>query len=396
MVSWNITGRCNLRCLHCYLDSSELNGGTKNELTREEGFGLIDQIAGLNPSTFLILSGGEPLLRTDFLDLVRHATGKLRVLVGTNGVLLEDGIARKMVQYGVRGVGISIDSITPERHDSFRGFDGAWEKAIRGIEACKRYGLDFQIQTTVTKKNYSEIPELIEFSHRIGAKAFSLFFLVCTGRGQKLTDISPSKYEKMLLYLVKTQRIYGDMMIRARCAPYFMRIAYQKRPFSSYASACYAGKNYCRITPDGEVTPCPYLPISVGNIRKESFVDLWGGADLFHQLRDPNLKGKCGYCEFNFVCGGCRARAFALTGDYMGADEWCSYKPKEKSKTTRFPCSMPITWNDDAEKRLEKVPFFIKDMVKREIECHAKEKGLKEITLEVMAEVRKKWAGRMR
>lgn len=396
LVSWNITKRCNLNCPHCYLDASGQSDEPQDELTTEEGFRLIDQISELNSQTFLILTGGEPLLRKDFMDLARYASGKLRVLVGTNGVLLNDKNVKKMVECGVSGVGISMDSINPENHDSFRGMDGAWDKAASGIEACKKHGLNFQIQTTITNDNYDEIPDMIEYSHSAGAKAFTLFFLVCTGRGQKFTDLSPVQYEKMLSYLAKAQEGYLDMMIRARCAPYFMRISYQKEPFSRLASSCYAGKQYCRITPKGDVTPCPYLPTSVGNVRSETFSDIWTNSNLFHQMRHSKVKGKCGVCEFNFVCGGCRARAFASTGDYMAEDPMCLYKPKLKSKEVVKSKDSPLIWTKDAKERIENVPFFVRDMVKKELENRAKEKGLDKITPELMADMKKKWAGRVR
>lgn len=392
LISWNITKQCNLKCAHCYLDADESK--TDNELSTEQGFRLIDQIAELNPYTMLILTGGEPLLRKDVLDLAKYAFNKnLMVVIGTNGILLTEELAKQIKEHKIKGIGISLDSLNPQTNDSFRGISGACDKAKQAIQICKKIGLEFQIQTTVTKNNYDEIPDLIQYSNTLGAKAFTLFFLVCTGRGQNISDITAFQYEEMLFYLVKIQEEYKNMMIRARCAPHFIRILYQQKSsvLNMPEKGCMAGTNYCRITPSGDVTPCPYLPIKVGNVKEENFVDVWNNAKVFNELRKEILRGRCGSCEFSLVCGGCRARAYAFSGNYLDEDPWCKYEPKGGEKILSKNKTMNIDslkWTEEAEKRMENIPFFLRKMIRKMVENYAKEKGYSEITPQIMKEVK--------
>jgi radical SAM protein with 4Fe4S-binding SPASM domain len=281
----------------------------------------------------LILSGGEPLMRKDIYDLAAYASGKgMMVVLGSNGILLNDRIARKLKEKGITGVSISLDSLNPGIHDRIRSCSGAWDSAVKAIRICRDHGLSVQINTVVTQENHEELPELADYAKAIGAKVFSPFFLVCTGRGEKLTDITPEQYENILSFIEASQDKYNGMMIRPRCAPTFRRILYQNKPGSPLlkldTGRCMAGTSYCRITPGGEVTPCPYMPLSAGNVREENFQDLWENSTVLKPLRYSSLKGKCGYCEFRLLCGGCRARAFASCNDSMGEDPWCSYTPK--------------------------------------------------------------------
>jgi radical SAM protein with 4Fe4S-binding SPASM domain len=386
------------------LDADQLTGKSKDELTTKEGYRLIDQIAEVNPEAMLILTGGEPLLREDIFELSRYASSKnLMVVLGSNGTLIDEQKADALLTSGIQGVGISLDSTKAEIHDSFRGVKGAWQKTMRGIEICREKKIDFQIQTTVTQNNYNEISELLQVSAQSGARGFHLFFLVCTGRGQKLSDISPLQCEEMLSYLLEIQDQYKTMLIRARCAPHFLRIAHQNNSQSplvkGYSAGCWAGTHYCRVTPEGQVTPCPYLPLSVGNLRETNFIDIWESSPVFRQLRNPGLKGKCGICEFTALCGGCRANAYASYSDYLAEDPWCLYYPKKNERTPSFsrtyPDSFPksisekLIWAEDAEQRLKRVPYFVRSFVKERIEAHAREKGYTEINLALMKNVRK-------
>lgn len=411
LISWNTTKRCNLRCKHCYLDSDALTKKDTNELSLEEGNRLIDQIAEVNPATMLILTGGEPLVREDIFDLSDYASKKgMMVVFGTNATTLDDKSAKEMVRTGVSGIGISIDSIGPEYHDAFRGIEGSWDRAMAGIESCKRHGLEFQIQTTVTTTNYYEISEIIALSHKLGARVFNLFFMVCTGRGQDITDISAEQYEDMLKLLLDIQGKYSGMMITARCAPHFKRLAYEKDPDSPITKAagytgggCLAAFHYCRITPEGDVTPCPYIPFSVGNVKEKGFADIWDNSDFFQNMRRPKLTGRCGYCEFKYLCGGCRARAYATSTDIMAEDPWCAYIPREKdvivppnfyadSSKSNSGSACNLLWTGEAEDRLKRVPFFIRSIVIGSVERYAIENGYKEITPKIMEEARRKSA----
>lgn len=404
LVALNLTKRCNLKCDHCYLDATTKMGGGHDELTTEECFRLIDQIAQVNAGSLLVITGGEPLVRPDILEIARHAVEKrFMVVFGTNGMLIDDKMAKAMVDIGVMGVGISIDSLDAATHNAFRGLPGAWEGAMAGIEACKRNGLQFQVHFSAQPMNYKELPAVIDWSHDLGAKVLNVFFMVCTGRGEELTDITPSQYEEVLTYLVESQDKYQDMLVRARCAPHFKRLAYEKDPNSPITKAtgymgggCLAGTNYARVTPNGDLTPCPYMPLSAGNIRDTSFVDLWENSEVFNSFRYPHLKGKCGDCEYSEICGGCRARPYVDHGDAMDEDEWCLYTPKggEKIKVAfNVPETSSVEWDADAEERLSRIPYFLRAMVRKGVERHAVEQGLPVVTIELMEELRKRRFG---
>jgi radical SAM protein with 4Fe4S-binding SPASM domain len=412
LISWNVTRRCNLSCAHCYLPAGtreDADSSLLHELNTEEALQLIDQIAVVNPEVMLILSGGEPLLRGDIFELAAYASGKgMMVVLGSNGLLIDNEVALHLRKSGVSGVSVSLDSVSPKIHDDIRSCDGAWKKAVEAIEICRSNGLPVQINTVVTRRNCDEIPGLMRNSAALGAKVFSPFFLVCTGRGEELTDITPLQYEEILSFIVESGGKYDDTMIRTRCAPTFRRILYQNDADSPLlrmdTGRCLAGLHYCRITPEGDVTPCPYLPLSLGNVKEKNFKDLWSSAKVLDSLRTPSLKGKCGICEFRLICGGCRARAYTFYHDYMAEDPWCEYAPKEGEiikppavesslKTDSCGTSIP-RWTKEAEERLKRVPLFVRSMVRSAAERYAVENCYGEITPEMMDELRQK-AGRM-
>ena len=404
LVALNLTKRCNLKCDHCYLDATTKAGGGSDELSTEECFRLIDQIAEVNKGCLLVITGGEPLVRPDILDIARHAVGLGFIVVfGTNGMLINDRMAKTLVEIGVMGVGISIDSLDPDKHDQFRGVPGAFASALAGIEACKRNGLQFQVHFSAQPMNYQELPAVVDGAHGLGARVLSVFFMVCTGRGAELTDITPQQYEEVLGYLVDCQDQYKDMLVRARCAPHFKRLAYEKDPNSPLTKAtgymgggCLAGTNYARVTPNGELTPCPYMPLSAGNVRETSFVDLWERSDVFNSFRYPQLKGKCGDCEYTDICGGCRARPYVDHGDWLDEDQWCLYTPKggDKIKVAfNTPEETDIAWDEASALRLSRIPYFLRAMVKKGVERHARETGIAMVTVELMEELRKKRFG---
>lgn len=411
-VSWNITRLCNLKCTHCYLpagfvDTNEFPSGyyRDTELSQAQCFRVIDEIAEINPNILLILTGGEPLLRPDILKISDYAarTGFL-VVMGTNGVLLNDETVQRMSDHGVAGAGISLDAVDPVNHDKFRGMEGAWEGTMNGVEALKRANLDFLVQTSVTRWNYNEIPQIVDFAYALGAKVFNLYFLVRTGRGKTVMDITPAQYEAMLSTLFELQAKYrGKMLVAAKCAPHYKRVIYEQQSDSPFLQAypsgtCPCGIYYCRITPEGDLTPCPYMPVSVGNLKTESFATLWNQSKVFQELRDRKLlEGKCSACEFRDVCGGCRARAYALTGNYLAEDPSCEYQPGQaRGQNVRFEKTTPfavetgyeLQWTDAAQKRLQHVPSFARGMVTKSVEKYAREHGYSEITPEIMKAVK--------
>ncbi len=402
VVSWNLTSRCNLRCKHCYIDASKPMPG---ELSTAEALRILDEIAEVNSETLLILTGGEPLMRPDLEELVAQASGLgMTVVLGTNATHLTVDRAHTLAERGLAGVGVSLDSLLASRHDEFRGVRGAWEATVQGIDAARRAGIDVQIQMTLTRDNVRELPAVVRFSRETGARVVTVFFLVCTGRGQDVVDLTPEEYERTLQWLVgvASPLVGGEpeasgIMIRPRCAPTFRRVLSQKKPDSillqSDAGRCMAAKNYCRITPDGKVTPCPYMPLVAGDIREDSFGKIWERATLFESLRNPTLQGRCGDCEYQELCGGCRARAYAATGDPLGEDPWCTYvpgtDPSPKRKRGEREQTV-LTWTADAEVRIEKVPFFVRRMVRSAVEAAARREGLTEVTVEVLDKARRR------
>lgn len=414
IISWNITRQCNLKCQHCYIDASSTEEESRDELNTEEGLKIIKEIADLSPQAMLILSGGEPLLRPDIFELAYTAKENgLIVVLGTNGTLLDDRTAYKLKRCGVSGVGISIDSIEPSLHDTFRGKKGSWNSAVIAVKSAKRHGLEVQIQTTIIKSNISEISSICDFAKSLGANAYILFFLVCTGRGKYITDLSTKEYEEVLLKVADMVSGVGksghpptsgimrhgnsnQMLIRVRCAPTYRRILYENHRDSIHLMAdvakCLAGNSYLRITPEGKVTPCPYMPLEVGDLRETSLRGIWYNSECLMTLRTHQIKGKCSRCGFRKVCGGCRARAYADCGDVMGEDPMCLYEPDgiEKEVELSSPNDKEVIWTDGAKERLMKVPPFVRKMVKNAVERYAKKEGYPEITIEIMQEVRDK------
>jgi putative heme d1 biosynthesis radical SAM protein NirJ2 len=328
LISWNTTRACNQACAHCYRDA-----GTRQEeeLTTEQGLNLIEEIAKAG-FKILVLSGGEPLMRGDLFELIEKAVSLgMRPVLGTNGTLLTPELVQRLKEAGVARVGISLDSPDPGPHDQFRGMPGAWQGAVDAMRYCREAGMPFQVHTTVTQRNKDRIGELIDFAESVGAAAHHIFFLVPTGRGKDLADeiLSPEEYEGLLKMILERQRT-TSMELRPVCAPQFMRIAAEEGIPMRFTKGCLAGTAYCVIIPNGEVNPCPYLPLSVGNVKDTPFSEIWSDSPLLKTFREESLHGACGACEYQNLCGGCRARAYYESGgeeggDFLATDEWCSH-----------------------------------------------------------------------
>jgi radical SAM protein with 4Fe4S-binding SPASM domain len=344
VVSWNVTLKCNLKCAHCYINASETK--LRDELSTDAAKMLIHQIVEVS-RPLLILSGGEPLLREDIYEIIRYGADRgLRMGMGSNGMLIDDEITRRLENAGMETVAISLDSSIPEQHDKFRGVKGCWEHAINAIKSLKKSSIQVQVNSTVAQQNYDEVDDIMLLAEDLGVENFHLFFLVPTGRGTDIEDITPRMYEDMITSTLAKITKY-KLNVKPSCAPQFMRIAKEQGvDMSRWVRGCMAGLYYCRIYPSGEVTPCPYMPLKLGNIRERSFRDIWFNSEVFKALRDfDQLKGKCELCEYRDVCGGCRARAYGVTtslmdfcgalheptesrGDYLAEDPWCIYQPK--------------------------------------------------------------------
>ncbi|HJQ65050.1 MAG TPA: radical SAM protein [Gemmatimonadales bacterium] len=403
VVAWNLTRRCNLACAHCYIAAGPTESAT-GELPTQDCLRIVDEILAVNPSPMLILSGGEPLLREDLEEIARAASSRgATVVVGTNGTGLTTARIQALKAAGVRGVAVSVDSLRPSYHDNFRHGRGSLEETQAAVGRLREERLDVVIQTTVTKGNRPELERLVAWAAEEGAVAFNCYFLVATGRGEALGrgDLSPADYETVLADLARWQRDYrGQLMVRAKCAPHFMRHVHQidpESPVLNYETRCPCGTQYCRITPDGKLTPCPYLPEEAGDLNRMSFGEIWRTAPLFQQLRTGSLGGKCGACEYRRLCGGCRARAFALEGDVLAADPSCSYEPSgavpviERLRAVTYGADVPpaLTWSDAARTRIERIPSFVRGVVVQRVEDFARKRGLQEVTPELLAEIRR-------
>ncbi len=382
VVAWNLTRRCNLECAHCYIAAGP-HESAEAELDTTACRDIVDQVLAVNPAPLLILSGGEPLLRGDLAEIALHASANgATVVVGTNGTLLTDERIAALVEAGVRGVAVSVDSLRPSYHDNFRRGRGALADVQGALARLRAARLDFIVQTTVTKGNRAELGALVAWS------------------AAALSDLAPADYEAVLADLARWERSYrGRMLVRAKCAPHFMRLVHQPDPDSpvlNYETRCPCGTQYCRITPDGKVTPCPYLPEVAGDLTSQRFADVWRSSPLFRRLREGPLQGKCGACEYRALCGGCRARGFALEGDVLAADPSCLYEPTgdtaliEPARALRYGGDFQpaLAWTPAARERVSRIPSFVRGVVMQRVEAWAHRQGRREVTPELLAEVR--------
>ncbi len=384
LIFWEVTKGCNLRCIHCRATATELSSPT--DLPTARALEIIDQIAEVaNP--ILVLSGGEPLYRSDIFQLAHYAADKgLRVALATNGTLVTKEVARMIADSAIKRVSISLDGADAATHDAFRGIPGAFEAALYGFRNLKQVGMSVQINMTIARHNAAQLPQVLELAKSIGADALHTFLLVPVGCGVDIAAeqmVPPEEYERMLNWFYD-RSLEGGIELKATCAPHYFRVVRQRRVADRHAAeaakhtedghpgaigptdmlmpggtgislkpqgpppghhtghpsghpsdmnamtkGCLAGTGVCFISHEGEVYPCGYLPAIAGDLRKEKFADIWANAVVFNELRDTdNLKGKCGCCEFRNVCMGCRARAFAATGNYLDEEPFCVYEPK--------------------------------------------------------------------
>ena len=393
LIFWEVTKGCNLRCIHCRATATELM--SPDDLPTGRALNIISQIADYgNP--ILVLSGGEPLYRHDIFQLAEYANSRgLRTALATNGTLVTADVAQRIKDTGIKRVSISLDGADAATHDSFRGIPGAFEAAIYGMKNLQRLGVSVQINTTIARHNAHQLPDVLALARRLGADALHTFLLVPVGCGVDIAAeqmVPPEEYEQMLNWFYD-QSLTGDIEMKATCAPHYFRVARQRRAADKMAGrevpppiahhppsneigptdmtmpgstgislkpgggppvghtghpgghptdmnamtkGCLAGTGVCFISHEGEVFPCGYLPALAGDLRKQSFAEIWDNSAVFASLRDDdNLKGKCGCCEFRHVCMGCRARAFAATGDFLAEEPFCVYEPGTSNKMLR-------------------------------------------------------------
>ena len=346
LVVWNYTDACNLHCKHCYQGAGEMS---KDELSLNERLNIVDQLAD-NDVVAIAFSGGEALLRDDFWEVARYASNKgLYLSLATNGTLLTKDVVRRLTDVGVEYFEISLDSVDPLKHDAFRGVNGAWERTVAGIQnVVAQEGAYSCIANTITNENYRELDALVAFSRKLGVNRTLIFNFIPVGRGSDIIDVDlpPDAREHVL------QQMYGYLSGQDESfeilttAPQFSRVCMMNSQngiislahfgaagfsnkvglLAEYIGGCGAGRMYCAIQPNGIVTPCVFMPIPVGDLRSQSFVDIWKNAEVMQSLRERHdLKEHCGSCDYKNVCGGCRARAYAYFKDIKAPDIGCIY-----------------------------------------------------------------------
>jgi AdoMet-dependent heme synthase len=341
-IAWEITRRCNLHCVHCR-SSSDLEVADHPDFSLAEAKRILEEIRNYaNP--VMVLSGGEPLLRSDVFDIAAHGTALgLRMCLATNGSLVTDTTCKLIKESGIKMVSLSLDGSTAAVHDNFRNQPGAYAGVMNAIRLFNENKIDFLINSSFTKRNQDEAAKIYPLVKSLGATAWYLFMIVPTGRGEEIMSelISAEDYEVMLNWHYDMEKEEPELLVRPTCAPQYYRIVLQRSrqegekfqrrslKFSTGGSkGCLAGQLICLIDVDGNVLPCSYFPLAAGNIRCQSFREIWEQSDLFLNLRNfAAYGGSCGRCEYVNVCGGCRARAYAITGDYMAAEPFCTYQP---------------------------------------------------------------------
>ena len=344
IVAWEVTRSCNLSCVHCRASSQF--GPYPQELDTIQAKKVLDQIREVG-QPIIILTGGEPLLRKDIFTLAEYGTRKgLRMVMGTNGTLITPDIAKKIEKSGIKRVSISFDGSTRQSHDTFRQVEGAFDRAIQGVAYLKERGIEFQINTTITKYNLFELEDIFKFVVELGAIAHHIFLLVPTGRAQDMVnkELNAKEYEDTLHWFYQ-QHDKTTIQLKATCAPQYYRIMRQEAHrkgervnretygLDAVTRGCLAGTSYCFISHEGIIQPCGYLEVNSGNLKESTFPDIWMNSSVFADLRDfSKYKGKCGRCEYITVCGGCRARAYALSGNYLSEEPLCAYEPAGSKK----------------------------------------------------------------
>lgn len=349
LVAWEMTRSCNLNCRHCRAAAEK--GPYSGELTTAECEQVLSNIASFS-KPIIIMTGGEPMLRPDIYHLAEYGTKLgLRMVMAPCGALLTDETCTRLKSVGIQRISLSIDGATAQSHDAFRRVDGAFDGTMKGIQAAKRTGLEFQINTTVTKLNINELPAIFDLAISLGAASFHPFLLVPTGRGKELVDqeIPPEEYERVLNWIYE-HRTSAGITLKPTCAPHYYRILRQRERQAGRAvkpethgldamtKGCLGGQGFAFVSHVGVVQICGFLDTPAGNLRENGldFKTVWESSPLFHEMRNlDGYHGRCGRCEYRTVCGGCRARAFASTGDYLDEEPYCVYEPQIKPQAGR-------------------------------------------------------------
>ena len=352
LVAFEITRRCILKCRHCRGDSR--NEDYPDELSTDEIRTILSNIASFS-KPIIILTGGEPLNRKDVFDIASYSTSLgMRTVLATCGHFLDDDTVEKLIGAGISRISVSIDGASAESHDSFRGVEGAFDAAMKGLETARRHGLEFQINSTLTTLNIGELESLHELAVSLGAAGFHPFLLVPMGRGKGLSDfaLSGEEYEDTL-ERIADMADRSPIEIKPTCSPHYIRVIktrqgkttsdadsnnqhqnYDGRKIPSHrhtmTKGCLGGQGFVFVSHVGKVQMCGFLEIEAGDLRKNDYnlADIWENSPFFKEIRDlDGYKGKCAVCEFRQLCGGCRARAYYINGDYLAEEPHCIYIP---------------------------------------------------------------------
>lgn len=328
ILAFEVTKQCKFNCRHCRA-YSPLSG--KDELTTAQCKEILSSVAKYSKNCMIIFTGGEPLERGDIYELIEHAKNlRLIPVIASCGYPINKDSVKSLKEAGIKALSLSLDGATAEIHNSFRQTDGAFEAVCNAAKNARLSGLRFQINTTITKSNINQIGAIAEFSRDLGAYCFNPFILVPTGRGEEITAeiLEPQTYEKLLKKLLELKE-KSLMLIRVTCGPQFARLCKQKG-LSIDTNGCMGGREFGFINSSGDVQICGFLDVPAGNLvsKNYDFAKIWTESEFLKKIRSREaFKGNCGMCKYMNVCGGCRARAYSLTGDYLAADPICNYHP---------------------------------------------------------------------
>ena len=328
VIAWESTRACNFACVHCRAQAQKQ--ADPKQLTAQEALNMVDQIAEICKPVFIV-SGGDPLQRKDIFEVASYASKRdFRVVMSPSGSDITSQVIDNMKASGVKMISLSLDGSSPQIHDNFRQVPGAFDLAMQNISLAKAGDLPFRINTTVTKHNIGDLTAMQKLAVAVGAKEWDVFMLVPTGRGKVEMEITPKQYEAALQFIYQLS-CTSPIPIKMTCAPQYVRVAAQQQKERTakqlaLGGGCMAGNGFCFISHVGDVFGCGFLPISAGNVRQQSFKDIYQTASLFAQLRNHDLlTGKCGVCEFKTACGGCRARALSINKSYLSEEPYCVY-----------------------------------------------------------------------
>jgi len=330
---WEMTTACNLHCVHCHTSGGK---PADDELTTREAKRLLDQLADVHEFRMMAFTGGEPLVRPDLFELLAYAQALgFRNTIATNATLIDDAVARHLRRCGVVIAAVSLDGFDAATHDSIRGIPGAFESALRGMRALRRAGILLHINITAMEYNVDQMEQLMALVDELKAGIILMYQLVPVGRGRGIREaaLDLSANEQLIRFMVQAQRTTQAIM-EPVAGPQYWPFLLQRagirgglllRLAEMVFHGCSAGRGFVYIKPNGEVWPCPFVEVSCGNVRQTPFPDIWAASPIFAELRarEKLLKGRCGECQYRRLCGGCRGRTLATTGDYLGEDPSC-------------------------------------------------------------------------